>query len=100
MNKPYLHMINNAPSLAEFADDPDPERLVRRLGTASSGEKVMIAAALSFVPEAWLSDSAGKVPFRLNDAGSLDGGNTRALLEAVAIQASHEEALHGWYATR
>ncbi len=96
MNKAYLHMINNAPSLAQFADDPDPERLVRRLGTASSGESVMIAAALSLVPDTWLPDSAGKVPFRLNDVGSLDAGNTRAMLEAVAIQAAQEEALHGW----
>jgi hypothetical protein len=63
--------------------------MVRAYGAASSGERVMIAAALSLVPEAWLPDHIKAPGFRLCDAGSLDSGNTQVLLQAIAIQAGH-----------
>lgn len=91
----YLKLIQSSHSLAEFASDPEPERLVRRLGTASGGESVMIRAALSLLPQGWLPESAAEVEFRLEDVARLDGNNTRALLEVIALKAQHPEALNG-----
>jgi hypothetical protein len=93
MNKAYKHLIATAPTLAEFKDNANPERLVARLGVASSGEGVMTAAALSFIPRDWLPVPARDVCFRLDDTGALDANNLRALIEAVAIQAGHIEVL-------
>lgn len=92
MTKSYLHLINTAHSLARFADDPDPERLVAALGYASSGESVMIRAALSLIPRGWLPPAAQDLPLRLSDV-SCDAGNCRALLEAIALEAGHPEVL-------
>jgi hypothetical protein len=93
MTREYEMLIRNSHVLMEFADDPDPARLVARLGTASSGTQVMIRAALSLVPKEWLPESARDLEFRLDDVGVLDARNTRALLEAIALQADHPEVL-------
>lgn len=75
--------------------DPDPAALLREYATASSGARTMIAAAISLLPGGLLPDGVKIPPFRLNDVSSLDGENTRALLEAIAIQAGHIEVLPG-----
>lgn len=93
MNEAFENILGEAPALRRYAEEADYEvaieRMVRAYGAASSGERVMIAAALSLLPEAWLPDHIKAPPFRLSDAGSLDADNTHALLEAIAIQAGH-----------
>lgn len=95
-DEPYLHLIRTSPVLQPFADDPDPARLVRNLRGASSGERVMIAAALSLLPADWLPEETRDVPFRLADVLSLDAANCRALVEAVAMRADHPNAAGVW----
>lgn len=104
MTKAFEHLINHGHSLAEFRDISDEydriPAMVRRLGTASSGERAMILAAISLLPEAWVEEalegesSTLSIPsFRLNDLGSLDGQNVRSLVEAIAIHADHAEVV-------
>lgn len=103
MTRAFEHLVHHAHSLHEFEDMSGSERIqamVRRLGTASSGQQAVILAALDLLPEAWVEDAleaAGLLssiqPFRLNDLGLLDGQNTRAVVEAIAIQADHPEVV-------
>lgn len=88
----FYHIVRMSPVLRHL--EPDPAALVGRLPTASSGETTMIRAALSLIPASWLrQDGIEPEPFRLEDIGGLDANNTRALLEAIAIQAGHAEVL-------
>lgn len=99
MIRGFRHIVQEGPSLREFRDlldapDAAAEAMLRRYGTASGGEGVMISAALSLVPPGrlkdWLADDAQKVPpFRLDEVGRLDRRNLRALLEAVAMEAGY-----------
>lgn len=103
MTRAFEHFIEHAHSLSQFREIPEEGRIPamrRRLGTASSGERAVILAALSLLPDTWVEDVLGQdavaeLPvFRLNDTYPLDADNTRALVEAIAIQTQHPEVLH------
>lgn len=102
MTNAFEHFINRAHSLRPFRALPDTQRIPamkRRLGTASNGERAVILAALSLLPSPWVDDLLGEdvvaqIPaFRLADVYPLDRNNTRALLEAIAVQTDHTEVL-------
>jgi hypothetical protein len=75
----------------------DPDRLARRYGVASGGEKRMIAAALSFYGRCRLSGRAKELAeeFEFNHLGGLDANNITALMGAVAIESGHSELAPG-----
>jgi hypothetical protein len=125
MTPAFLHLLTSAHSLQKHRRDavppvaspggkvmPDPEAaiasMVRHYPVASSGERIMISAALSLIPKPWLEEVYEDIgvnhpstplplpvpaELRLSGIGSLDAGNTRALIEAIAIVAGHPEVL-------
>ena len=90
MTDAFQQLTSSAHSLAQYSGS-DSERTIQRMcnhyPAASSGERVMIRAALSCVPRAWLPEEAADVdPFRISDCTMLDNGNAVALLRALAVQ--------------
>lgn len=81
----YDYLIENAHGLAEFRDDPHPDRLFRKLGTGSSGKQSLIRAALSLIPVENLQGETAKLTFRLHQIDDLDEENGMALIEAIRI---------------
>lgn len=93
MTLAFQYLLEHAPSLAEFRrsgqDTYDVLRsMALRMGTASSGEKCMIAAAISFAPTGQLPEGVDVPAFQLS--------NTAALVGAIALAADHTEVLHNW----
>lgn len=84
MTPAYEYVVRNAPSLRRFAGK-DPKILLAGLRGASGGERRMIAAALSLIPDAWLDFE--KPPFSLADLSGVDPDNAEALARAVLIAA-------------
>lgn len=100
MTRAFNHLVDHAHSLSDFRNQEDSDRIpamLRQLRVASSGERVMILAAFSLLPTAWLKgvvdeDTAREIPpLRLSDASPLDADNTKALVEAIALHTGHPE---------
>jgi hypothetical protein len=101
MTPAFERLMKMSPSLQQFSwPGEDPEQTLRimhrRLRTASSGERFMIQAALSLIPKGWLPKGVKAPHIHLSDVCSLDGGNTAALVAAIAQGADHLEVLGSW----